>query len=392
VVRRLVVALLAVACALGTVVSAAADDDGGVDRDDQPLTIKVVGSGLVNGVGRPLRLAGVTRSGTETMCARGAGVFDGPADEASVRAIASWPVNVVRVPLNQDCWLGDGEVPAQYSGGAYRAAIVEYVRTLHRNGLYAELSLASPASMPDDRASGFWQSVATTFGHDAATMFNLYGAPHDVSWRCWRDGGRACPGVRATGMQTLVNAVRSTGAEQPIAVSGIGWGNDVSEWLRWRPTDPGAALVAEVHVFDGSACRDVACWRRTVLPVAAKVPVVTGELGVTRCGRSVVDSYLPFARGGGISYVAWTWNVGAGCSALIASWAGVPTAYGFLFKQQLTAPTPTPPVAAAAPAPAPAPAAERAGLVVAGALALAVVLLGLLTALVLRRGRRRRRA
>src|SRR2546422_3166294 len=53
------------------------------------------------------RLRGVNRSGTEYACAQGWGMFDGPSDSASVQAIASWKANVVRVPLNETCWLGD---------------------------------------------------------------------------------------------------------------------------------------------------------------------------------------------------------------------------------------------------------------------------------------------
>lgn len=340
--------VLALAGLLGSVVGAAADGD-----DDQPLTIKVSGNRLVDGVGRPLSFAGVNRSGTEYMCARGTGIFDGPSDDASVHAIAGWHLNIVRVPLNESCWLGLGDVPAQYAGAAYRSAILDYVLALHRSGMFAELSLDGSGAMPDAAHAGdFWRSVAATFRDDGAVMFGLYGTPHDVGWTCWRDGGAACPGTKgAAGMQTLLDAVRTTGARQVIAVSGIGWGNDLSRWLQYRPKDALRSVVAEVHVFDQSACRTVACWRATLLPVAAKVPVVTGELGVIGCRRDVLDSYIPFARGNGISYLAWTWNTPGGCSALIAGYDGVPTALGFVYREQVTAPTPPP--GAAAPLPPP---------------------------------------
>src|SRR2546427_6019816 len=43
-------------------------------------------SRLVDSAGRPIRLRGVNRSGTEYACAQGWGMFDGPSDSASVRS------------------------------------------------------------------------------------------------------------------------------------------------------------------------------------------------------------------------------------------------------------------------------------------------------------------
>src|SRR6266487_707754 len=75
--------------------------------------VHVQGNRLVDLAGRPVRLRGVNRSGAEYACAQGWGIFDGPSDSASVSAIASWRTNVVRLPLNETCWLGlNGVAPA----------------------------------------------------------------------------------------------------------------------------------------------------------------------------------------------------------------------------------------------------------------------------------------
>src|SRR5213082_1383563 len=84
-----------------------------------PLSIGVSGNHLVNASGQAIRLLGVNRSGTEYACIQGWGIFDGPNDATSVRAIASWRTNAVRVPLNEDCWLAINGAPAAYSGTAY---------------------------------------------------------------------------------------------------------------------------------------------------------------------------------------------------------------------------------------------------------------------------------
>src|SRR5438093_13240318 len=52
--------------------------------------VHVQGNQLVDSAGRPVRLRGVNRSGTEYACAQGWGFFDGPSDSMSVQAIASW--------------------------------------------------------------------------------------------------------------------------------------------------------------------------------------------------------------------------------------------------------------------------------------------------------------
>src|SRR5712671_7022076 len=79
-------------------------------------TVRVQGNQLVDSAGHALRLRGVNRSGTEYACAQGWGIFDGPSDSTSIAAIASWHVNAVRVPLNEDCWLGINGVNLSYGG------------------------------------------------------------------------------------------------------------------------------------------------------------------------------------------------------------------------------------------------------------------------------------
>ena len=92
-----------------------------------PPPLHVQGNQLVDSAGQVVRLRGVNRSGTEYACAQGWGFFDGPSDSASVAAIAAWKVNVVRVPLNETCWLAINGVAPAYSGANYRQAISDFV-------------------------------------------------------------------------------------------------------------------------------------------------------------------------------------------------------------------------------------------------------------------------
>jgi hypothetical protein len=324
--------------------------------------LHVSGNRLVNAAASAVQLVGVNRSGSEYACVQGWGFFDGPSDQASVNTIASWHANAVRIPLNEDCWLGINGVAPAYSGTNYRNAIASYVQEVNAAGMVAVLDLhwGAPGTqratgqeqMPDaDHAPAFWTSVAGAFAHTPGVVFDLFNEPHDVSWSCWRNGCTLPNGTQAAGMQSLLNAVRSAGANQPVLVEGLNWGGDLSGWLANAPSDPDHALVASAHLYNFSACNTVSCWNSTIAPVAASVPVVTGELGETDCATGYIDTYMPWADSRGISYLAWSWDAGGGwsCSsgpALLNSYDGTPNVYGAGYEAHLAA-------LAATPAPAP---------------------------------------
>jgi endoglucanase len=294
-----------------------------------------------------LRLLGVDRSGTEYACVENLGIFAGPTDARSIGVMKTWDINAVRIPLNEDCWLGINGAPARYSGSNYRAAIAGYVARLNRAALYVILDLHwnapgrayadSQQPMADlDHAPSFWASVAETFKNDRGVMFDLYNEPYGVSWECWRDGCVLPGGWRTAGMQALVNVIRSSGDRQPIILTGIGWGNSLSSWLQNRPDDPAKQLVAGVHVYGWLNCATIECWHTSIAPVAQRVPVVTTELGEGGCSSTFIARYMRWADSNGVSYLGWSWNP-SGCAApsLIRSWEGQPTALGKTLRANL---------------------------------------------------------
>ena len=107
---------------------------------------------------------------------QGWGIFDaGKHDYSLVTGIKSWKANAVRVPLNEDCWLGINGIKTEYSGANYQNAIMEYVKMFTDAGLVVILDLhwTAPGSeqaksqrpMPDlDHSVDFWRSVASKFG------------------------------------------------------------------------------------------------------------------------------------------------------------------------------------------------------------------------------------
>jgi endoglucanase len=333
--------------------------------------LHVSGNKLVDANGNTVVLHGVDRSGTEYECVQGNGIFDGPNDQASITAIKSWgPVNAVRVPLNEACWNAESYVNSAYAGANYINAIKSYVSLLNSNGIVAILDLhwtdgtyTGPSSgcssaeatcqkpMPDAaEAIPFWTSVASTFKGNDAVIFDLFNEPYasraDNSntaegWQCWETGS-PCTGISypVAGMQQMINAVRSTGANNVLMLGGEEYSNDLTDWLQYEPTDPDHDLVASWHSYNFNTCSTQSCWTSEVAPVAASVPVVAGEIGENDCAGTYITPLTTWMESAGISFLAWAWNADFACSSgpgLITDYTGTPTAYGASYKAILQA-------------------------------------------------------
>jgi endoglucanase len=334
-----------------------------------PSGLRVRGSTVVDGHGAPVRLRGFNTSGAEYSCIEGDGIFDLPGAEpthvpdAVVANMASWRgANTVRVPLNEQCWLGLGVAPG-LGGKSYQEAIAAYVALLHRYGFVVVLDLhrSAPGNgrslqqepMPDrDHSVEFWRQVATAYKDDSAVVFDLFNEPWPFSevdspraWQCWRDGGcrlvsqnTSQPYV-AAGMNELVAAIRSTGARNVLAVGGIYWAEMLTRWLEYEPSDPLHNLIASFHDYAfNENCRDLRCYDTVLGRIAAVVPLYAGEIGPDAllsagdaCPASAVRTtgfsaeILDWLDRHGAGYTAWSWNHSADCFALVADDKGTPS-------------------------------------------------------------------
>lgn len=332
--------------------------------------------------------------------------------EAFLATLAAWHVNAVRFLVNEMCWLGRPPDPrnnpavapipqAHYSAAQYRQAIETFVASLHRYGMIAVPALGdnpcprnglnppgsqySPCSdnqqvMPDAaNAPDFWRSFAAAFKNDHSMVFELFNEPHPEAVRpginvlgCWRNGCEIPgEGWRAAGMQQLIDAIRSTGATQPILVPGINYsavlyhpaGQGLTTPVGWlspgvRPGDTLSPpqLAASNHMYDGSydntdlGCPNgntPGCWDNRLAIIAAQVPLVTTELGEHDCDRSAtfINSYMnwsdtkPASGRDRVSYLAWTFNADYSCNdantTLITDWSGTPNAAGRALRTHL---------------------------------------------------------
>jgi len=361
-------------------VSVRAVDNLGATTTTTPISIRVnpagggaapalhvSGNKLLTASGATYRLLGVNRASAEFACVQGKGMWDSPTPgQTTVDAMKTWNIHAVRIPLNEVCWLGTFGTP---SGTTYQTEVKNYVDLLVSNGITpivemhwnhgqytgnasacSDVNATCQKPMPDAQyAPTFWTQVATMFKGNNAVIFDLFNEPYPdaannfsnptAAWTCLRDGG-TCTGITypVAGMQSLVNAVRATGATNVIMTAGLTWTNDLTQWLTYKPTDPQNNIVASWHSYNFNACVNLTCWDSQIGTVATQVPVVAGEIGQNTCAHDYIDQVMAWADAHGVGYLAWTWNPW-GCTqgnVLITDYNGTPTAgFGEGFKTHL---------------------------------------------------------
>jgi hypothetical protein len=335
--------------------------------------LHVSGSSILNGAGQPVQLHGVNFSGFEYGCVDPDEPYmndgDVPPNMKEVNGLLSWNVNTVRIPLNEDCWLGDNDaVPAAYRGTAYQNAVANFVNlltgnnisvilNLHFNGDGTSLAVEQEPMADATHSLDFWTGVAGRFKANSSVLFELYNEPHlntelptaAAAWACWRDGGCTVAGQQdgdgeftVAGMQAMLNRVRGTGATNIVIATGEDWGSDLSGWLQYKPSDPAGQLVAGWHQYhDGLSCQSSSCWDSTLAAVLTAAPILTTEVGQIDqgCNTKYVDPVLNWLDSHNQQgYYAWTWGP-FDCQAdpaLVTDWYGTPTrTYGSNYKAHL---------------------------------------------------------
>ena len=164
--------------------------------------------------------------------------------------VNNWHMNTVRIATSDYIWQ-----KWPYGGPtAYIQTLQSIVAQANQAGLYVvlsmheELSSGLPPSqkeptgwaMPTPFAVNYWQTIASTFKNNPMVMFDLYNEPHvnnkqatnmsESDWTFWMNGGvinyTTPGGIQKTytvvGMQTLVNTIRSQGANQIIIAQPAG--------------------------------------------------------------------------------------------------------------------------------------------------------------------------
>jgi endoglucanase len=332
-------------------------------------------------------------------------------DASALSVMPSWHINSVFIGLNEDCWLGinGGGIGnwSSDSGQRYIAAIKGAVAAAESHGIYPVIGFfwGDPGTevpngrdpngggqppMPDNsHAPLFWEEVADTFKDDPNVIFRLQEEPHPANnntnlaaWKCWSQGDvqydagsdnsygvapspvssvshcseKATNGTSAyatVGMQSLVDIIRGTGADNVIQLPGLAYANmaactstgsparcgmlDSTDGV--RVTDPLSSpqLMADFDMYPdaGQDCDTTTCYDDTLAPVAAVMPVDLGEIGAANGRDTQANVLLDWMDGRGQSYYAWTWDI---WSDLIASYNGAAASpWGTSYRSRLLA-------------------------------------------------------
>jgi hypothetical protein len=317
---------------------------------------------LADGSGKLVTLHGVSESGTENYCLTAGTILAtlSPMTQASLSAMQSWGINTVRIPLNEDCWLGINGVGASVSGANYQSAIQTAVDLITQNGMYTILDLHSSAAgttqslgqvcpnqgcMPDvDHSVTFWQEVATAYKNNGSVAFDLFNEPNTggdaaADWGCWLNGSTApssgaCPMMpfAVAGMQTLLDTVRATGATNLVLLGGMGDAWNLGLWAKNAPEDKLSPpnIAASWHFYSNNVCYNGACNNGNTgfycppnsgngagvqAVMEAGYPIVVGETGIddndkTDGGQTWWPGFLGWLDAQGLSYLAWSWSAG----------------------------------------------------------------------------------
>lgn len=330
-----------------------------------PPALHVEGTSIVDDKGRSVRLRGVNAASLEWSTDG-----EGHILETLRVAVGDWRSNIVRIPLSQDRWFG--KTAEQKDGGkAYRTLVKRCVERTNGLGAYAMLDLhwndagkwgenIGQHKMPDMNSVEFWNSCAKEYKNKPGVWFDLYNETHDVTWDLWKDGGEVTEDRRvgagqgtftpvkyqAPGMQTLLDTIRKTGADNVVVVGGLDWAYDLSGFLKGyalKDSKKGHGLVYACHAYDnkGDAVPTFLAKLDAALP---KIPVIVSEFGDQGRGAARaaptpwLTSVLSALEERRCHWTAWDLHPAAG-PTLVAGWDYAPTPnFGVPVKAALASP------------------------------------------------------
>ena len=314
---------------------------------------RVAGNVIVGVDGKRYLFHGVGRDSLEYSC-WGDGHFN--AKElaylgwgTNTATITYWGVNTVRLPLSEDIWL-HGQSSESCLATQYRTLIKQTVNIFTALKMNVILDLhwsdaggksvqgGGPWSMPDADSILFWKQVASIYKSYSNVLFELYNEPHPPSWSCWigpcsitdTTYSNDCHCTKrltfnSVGMQSLVDAVRKTGATNLVLVAGNDWGFDLSQITRYQIK--GSNVVYDTHLYPYPNKQPNA-WDAAFGSLSKKYAIISAESGEYDCGTGYMKSLLSYLDAHQIGWIAWAWVVaGSPCSypQLVQNYRGTPT-------------------------------------------------------------------
>ncbi|TVR51419.1 MAG: glycoside hydrolase family 5 protein [Puniceicoccaceae bacterium] len=304
-----------------------------------PPALQVKGNQILDAAGREVWLQGVNVASLEWST-------EGEHVLRSIRvAVEDWGANVIRLPVTEDRWFGRAQ--GQEDGGrAYRDLVDAAIEAAAGRGAYLIIDLHRYRA-PTPAHLEFWESAAVRYANHPAVLFSLLNEPHGIDWEVWKHGGpvgvvsddsdgienpEALEAFESVGMQRLLDAIRATGATNPVIAAGLDWGYDLSGILRgYALDDPAGNLIYDSHVYPWK--QD---WQRAFLEAAERFPVLIGEVGCepepmpwqneTEDPATWAPDMLGIIQERRLHWTAWCFHPSAS-PRLLADWDYTPTAF-----------------------------------------------------------------
>lgn len=324
------------------------------------FSISIQGSSFVDGTGNPFIPRGISIGWPERKRAM----------PFTIAQLQSWNVKMVRIIMDEDCYLSINNAPSCWNGTGpwgtgYRTQIINFVNACAAANIYVVLTLTDVGAgtnipringnpLPDrDHAPTLWTTVAGDFKSLRNVVFNPFNEPNGfvdntASWTLWRDGdtgnNKSCIDITystsyaCAGMQELVTAIRNAGAtKQPIILDGWNYASWFTQWETYAPNDPSNLLAGSAHFYDVAT----SSVQSAIQPLlTAGTPVLVTELGELDCAHTYIDQAGPFLNSLKVGQLYWAWNWPsfpcASSPNLISDTTGpTPTAYGVGVKSYL---------------------------------------------------------
>lgn len=323
-----------------------------------PSELHVQGNQVLDSKGRPVWLQGVNAGGLESLA------VDRHVMKSAQVAVDEWKANIIRLPINEAFWFGKTSLQKD-GGAAYRENIDRIVTLVANRGAYLLLDLHRFRAPKQEHAE-FWKDAAAHFQNHPAVLFDLFNEPHGIDWPVWKSGGfvsekkegvdestflteeekiKNNAGFHSIGMQALVDAVRGTGARNIVLASTLFWSNDLTGVANGYALEDktGNGIMYAWHNYNWHKG-----WEAKVLPVAAKYPVLVGEVGADTHKMSFIpeqdqeDPYtwvpdmLGFIQKYKLHWTGWCFHPKA-TPVMISDWDYTPTPYWGAFAKEALA-------------------------------------------------------
>jgi endoglucanase len=236
-----------------------------------------------------------------------------------------WHANVVRIQVAQEYLFSQSPIDA-----SYLAELDNQVGLATSFGMVAIVTLQEQPfngpPLPDTSAVRFWKLMARHYKNSPSVFFDLYNQPHlktyrgeDWMWSIWRNGGtvdtQGPPPVHDTfvGMQSLVNDIRSEGADNVIVAQGNKTSHDLSGIPQYALT--GSNVTYGMEPTLGSDDQTLAQWAANWGNLSKSVPVMMEGFqdwpGANNCNPNsptLLPQLLAYLRSKNLGLIVWSLN------------------------------------------------------------------------------------